>query len=192
MKPISEVVAKVFRNVDRALFLPDYEKKYKNIDEPLPIGYEQTTSQPSLIAGMIDLICPESWMRVLEIGTGYGYMSAMLSDLVKDVYSLERIPELAHAAIENLKIAGCSNVHVKIGFKMIEWIEKAPFNGIIVSAASRHIPDVLIDQLHVNGHLVIPVGDSYRQKLYRVTKTDIGVEAKFITYCRFVPLIANA
>lgn len=189
-KHISKSVIEAVKKVDRGLFLPDLEKRYKNIDEPIPIGFNQTTSQPSLIALMIDLISPTKSMKILEIGSGCGYMSAILSQLIDKVYSIERIPQLAKQSEENLKKANCKNVYVKVGSTLKEWNEKAPFDGIIVSAvAAEGIPDQLLNQLAVGGKMVIPVGKSLNQKLMLVVKTAAGNEARFVTYCRFVPLV---
>lgn len=186
---ISKSVIEAVKKVDRGLFLPDLEKRYKDIDEPIPIGFNQTTSQPSLIALMIDLISPAKSMKILEIGSGCGYMSAILSQLVDKVYSIEKIPQLAKQAEENLKKANCRNVYIKIGSTLEEWNEKAPFDGIIVSAAAGKVPDQLLNQLAVGGKIVIPVGSALNQKLMLVVKTAAGNEAQFVTYCRFVPLV---
>ncbi len=189
-KHISKSVIEAVKKVDRGLFLPDLEKRYKDIDEPIPIGFNQTTSQPSLIALMIDLISPAKSMKILEIGSGCGYMSAILSQLVDKVYSIERIPQLAKQAEENLKKANCKNVYIKVGSTLKEWNEKAPFDGIIVSAvAAGRVPDQLLNQLAVGGKMVIPVGSALNQKLMLVVKTAAGNEARFVTYCRFVPLV---
>ncbi|NOZ83718.1 MAG: protein-L-isoaspartate(D-aspartate) O-methyltransferase [Epsilonproteobacteria bacterium] len=188
-KHISKSVIEAVKKVDRGLFLPDLEKRYKDIDEPIPIGFNQTTSQPSLIALMIDLISPAKSMKILEIGSGCGYMSAILSQLVDKVYSIEKIPQLAKQAEENLKKANCKNVYIKVGSTLEEWNKKAPFDGIIVSAAAGKIPDQLLNQLAVGGKMVIPVGNTLNQKLMLIVKTTAGNEARFVTYCRFVPLV---
>ncbi len=190
-KRISKNVLEAMKKVERGEFLPDQQKSYKEINEPIPIGFGQTTSQPSLIALMIDLISPNKSKKVLEIGAGSGYMSAILSHLVCKVYSIEKITQLAKFAEKNLKKANCKNVYLKIGSTLKEWSETAPFDGIIVSAVAEAIPQQLIDQLKIGGKMVIPIGSSLNQKLMLITKTAHKNRAEFITYCRFVPLIIN-
>jgi protein-L-isoaspartate(D-aspartate) O-methyltransferase len=182
-------VLAALEKVPRHEFVPrDLEAAaYKN--RPLPIGHGQTISQPFIVALMTDLLQTKDTDKVLEIGTGSGYQAAILSLLVREVFSIEIIPELGEAAGKVLKRLGYTNVQVKIGDGYQGWAEYAPFDAIIVTAAPAHIPPMLIEQLKPNGRMVIPVGDLF-QELMLVTKNPDGTTTSTtIVPVRFVPLI---
>jgi len=184
-------VMKAMQEVDRAAFVPEHYKKHAYDNGPLPIGYGQTISQPYIVALMTDLLetTPES--IVLEIGTGSGYQAAILSRLVKQVYTIEKIPELAESAKNMLQQLGYDNIEMRCANGYNGWQEMAPFDGIIVTAAASHIPQSLIDQLKPGGRMVIPVGLPYmHQELMLVTKDPAGeTSTKSILAVAFVPLV---
>lgn len=173
-------VYEVFRNLDRAYFIDTEHKKYSHYDIPLPIGYGQTISQPSLVAKMIDVLDVHEEHKVLEIGTGSGYQTAFLSQLAKHVYTVELISELAQKAQERLKTAGYLNISYKIGDGSEGWVEYAPYDRIIASAAAREVPLPLIDQLSNNGRLLIPIGERFSQDLVLIVKDSEGKISKHV------------
>ncbi len=178
----------VMRRVPRHLFVPPDQRAYAYEDRPLPIGLEQTISQPYIVAYMTDVLQPASDHVVLEIGTGSGYQAAVLSPLVREVRSIEIVPELAERARRTLADTGYTNVHVRTGNGYLGWPERAPFQRIIVTAAPPEIPRVLVDQLAVGGIMVLPVGRLF-QDLRIVTKTAEGVTEQRTMAVRFVPMI---
>ena len=159
-------------------------------DGPLPIGYGQTISQPYIVAYMTEVLNLTKNSRVLEVGTGSAYQAAILSPIVKQVYTIEIIPELAKSAAPRLKDLGYHNVEVAIGDGYYGWNKYAPFDAIIVTAAAGHIPPPLIEQLKNNGRMIIPVGGSFLvQNLILVTKDKDGnVTTRNLLTVRFVPL----
>ncbi|MGD1151593.1 MAG: protein-L-isoaspartate(D-aspartate) O-methyltransferase [Syntrophales bacterium] len=159
-------------------------------DSPLPIGYGQTISQPYIVAYMTEILNLNKNSRVLEVGTGSGYQAAILSPIVKQVYTIEIIPELAKSAAVRLKDLGYHNIEVAIGDGYYGWNKYAQFDAIIVTAAAGHIPPPLIEQLKNNGRMVIPVGGSFLiQNLILVTKDKDGnVTTRNLIPVRFVPL----
>ena len=150
-------------SVPRHEFVPPAEEAYAYINNALPIGHGQTISQPYIVALMTDLLDPQPDHSVLEIGTGSGYQAAILSELVRQVYSIEVIPELAAEASERLQRLGYRNVSVKAGDGNAGWPEHAPYDGIIVTAAAAKVPAALLAQLRNGGRMVIPVGESERE-----------------------------
>ncbi len=180
-----------FRKVPRHLFVEEALQNQAYEDYPLPIGDGQTISQPYMVALMIDALQLTGKEKILEIGTGSGYQTALLAELGEEVYSIERIPSLAHRAITVLNRMGYFNVTVKIGDGTYGWPEKAPFDGIIVSAGAPEIPEVLKGQLAVGGRLVIPVGSASVQNLFRVTHTKKGFVSENLGGCTFVKLIGR-
>lgn len=186
-----KLVLDAMKKVPRHLFVPQGYMDLAYTDGPLPIGENQTISQPYIVAVMTELLGLKGGEKVLEIGTGSGYQAAILADIVKEVYSIEIIPSLAESARERLEKMGYANVVVRCGDGYIGWEEHAPFDGIIVTAAPDHIPQPLIDQLKVNGKLVIPVGDFF-QELMLITKTKDGITKQTTIPVRFVPMTGKA
>lgn len=174
--------------VPRHLFVPEEMKDMAYRDEPLPIGYGQTISQPYIVAYMTEALKLRPEDKVLEIGTGSGYQTAILAELVRDVYTIEIIPELSERAQETLKNLGYTNIEFLIGDGSKGWPEKAPFDAILVSAAPAEVPPALVEQLQINGRLVIPVGTD-SQELVLIKKTKKGLEKTRLIGVRFVPLI---
>ena len=182
-------VLQTMRETPRHLFIPENLKDLAYEDGPLPIGEGQTISQPYIVALMTELLDLNGDERVLEIGTGSGYQAAVLSPLVKEVYSIEIVKSLAEKAGKKLKEMLYHNVTVKWGNGYQGWAEYAPFDAIIVTAAPDQVPQVFIDQLKIGGRLVLPVG-TYFQKLKVITKMHDGeVGGKNIISVRFVPMI---
>ncbi len=180
-----------FRKVPRHLFVEEALQNQAYEDYPLPIGDGQTISQPYMVALMIDALQLTGKEKILEIGTGSGYQTALLAELGEEIYSIERIPSLAHRAITILNRMGYYNVTVKIGDGTFGWPEKAPFDAIIVSAGAPDIPEILKGQLAEGGRLVIPVGNSSVQNLFRVTRTPEGFKTENLGACTFVKLIGR-
>ncbi len=160
-------------------------------DMALPIGEGQTISQPYMVAIMTELLSLTGAERVLEIGTGSGYQAAILAQLAKEVFTVERIASLAERAIQRFRDLSYYNVSVKIGDGTLGWAEKAPFDRIMITAASPKIPEPLKEQLAENGIIVIPVGSRYSQQLLRITNTKSGFKEEYHTPCVFVPLIGE-
>jgi len=177
--------------VDRHMFVPDHQKKNAYSDRPLPIGYNQTISQPYIVAYMTEKLKVERNHKVLEIGTGSGYQAAILSKLCKYVYTIEIIPELAQIARKVLTAQGFNNIFFKTGDGYNGWTEEAPFDRIIVTAAPDKIPEKLIAQLKPDGRMIIPVGDPLSmQYLWVVTKQEAGrFNKQKILPVRFVPMV---
>ena len=181
-------VIRAMRKVPRHLFVPTEYRKDAYGDYPLPIGYGQTISQPYIVAYMTQVIKPAKKEKALEIGTGSGYQAAVLAEIVDSVYTIEIVDELAVEATSRLKKLGYNNIIVKSGDGYNGWIEHAPFDIIIVTAAPDEIPEPLIAQLAENGRLVIPVGKSYElQDLILAVKKNGKVERKRLAPVRFVP-----
>jgi protein-L-isoaspartate(D-aspartate) O-methyltransferase len=178
------------RKVERHLFVPEESVPYAYEDHPLPIGSDQTISQPYIVAIMTELLDPSPEDKVLEIGTGSGYQAAVLAEIVREVFTIEIIPELAREADKRLKDLGYSNIRVKCGNGYLGWPEEAPFDGIIVTAAPKEIPPRLIEQLKVGARLVLPVG-SFFQDLVVVTKTETGIRQESVIPVRFVPMVGK-
>ena len=160
---------------------------------PLPIGYGQTISQPYIVALMTDLLDLTAESIVLEIGTGSGYQAAVLSLLAKQVYSIERVKELSELARERLKDLGYNNIEIRNQDGYAGWQEKAPFDGIIVTAAASHIPPALIEQLKPGGRMVIPVGlpHSYQELMLLVKDEEGATHTESLLGVAFVPLITD-
>ncbi len=182
-------VLKVMAKVERHRFVPEsYRKKAYN-DHPLPIGYSQTISQPYIVALMTQLLELEGSEKVLEIGTGSGYQAAVLSELAKDVYTVEIVKELGLKATKLLRDLGYEDIKVKIDDGYYGWKEYAPYDAIIVTCAPDHIPSPLLNQLSDGGKLVIPVGPPGNyQTLWLIEKKGEKFEFHNVTYVRFVPL----
>lgn len=185
-------ILKFAQSLDRSFFIDNEYKSCANLNEPLPIGYGQTISQPSLVVEMSQLLCPESDKCVLEIGTGSGYQTAILAHFSKCVYTVECITELANTARRKLDSLGYTNIFYRIGDGSVGWSENAPYDRIIVTAAPGRIPDELLDQLSEGGIMVIPVGPRDLQELIMVTKdTHDNIRTQSIEYVRFVEMIGK-
>jgi protein-L-isoaspartate(D-aspartate) O-methyltransferase len=187
---LSDRVMDAIKQVPRHKFLPADFRFLAYANGPAPIGSGQTISQPYIVALMTDLLNPKPTDTILEIGTGSGYQTAILSKLVKHVYSLEIIEELSVKARRQLKKMGYTNVTVRTGDGHLGWPEHAPFDGIIVTAAAAYIPEALIDQLGAGARLVIPAGVAYSyQELIVVEKDANGkIESRNVLGVSFVPL----
>lgn len=188
------LVLEAMRRVRRELFVsPDYANRAYE-DRPLPIGAGQTISQPYIVAVMIEALQLKGGERVLEIGAGSGYATAVLAEIAGEVYSIERIGELARLAEQNLAKAGCRNVQVRHGDGTEGWPEAAPFDAILVSAGGPSVPRPLMQQLAIGGRMVVPVGSEPRaQDLIRVRRrSETDFEEDNLGEVRFVPLIGKA
>lgn len=181
-------VLKAMENTPRHVFMPETLRPYAYYDGPLPIGEEQTISQPYIVAIMTELLKLKGNEKVLEIGTGSGYQAAILSQLADTCYSIELIKTLSDRAAKLLKKMGYNNVVVRCGDGYKGWPEHAPFDRIIITAAPEEVPQALVDQLKVNGIMVVPVGKT-SQELLLITKTDKGIKKKTIFPVRFVPMV---
>jgi protein-L-isoaspartate(D-aspartate) O-methyltransferase len=184
-------VLEAMRTVPRHEFVRETERALAYDDYPLPIGYDQTISQPYVVALMTELLAPKAQDRVLEIGTGSGYQAAVLSRLVREVYTIEIVEPLAEEAEHTLHRLGYRNVHVRAGDGYRGWPEAAPFEGIVVTAAPPRIPEPLKEQLALGGHLVVPVGNE-DQELRVLTRTELGFEERVVLPVRFVPMTGEA
>jgi protein-L-isoaspartate(D-aspartate) O-methyltransferase len=185
----SEVLEQI-RNVPRHLFVDEALASRAYEDTALPIGLGQTISQPYVVARMTEaLLDGLDGGRILEIGTGCGYQTAMLAPLVKEIYTVERIPELLRKTKQRLRQLNIYNVHFRLADGWEGWPKYAPYDGIIVAAAAEELPEKLLGQLETGGHLVIPVGPSGRQELVKVTKHHDRYEQVSMALVSFVPLV---
>lgn len=183
-----EKVLKALEKVPRHLFVPEEYRSHAYEDYPLPIGEEQTISQPFIVAYMTELLELNKNCKVLEIGTGSGYQAAILAEIVKEVYTVELIESLSLRAQEVLASLGYKNIKFLIGDGTYGWKEFSPYDRIIVTAASPRVPPALIEQLSSNGILVIPVG-TYSQEIVRIRKKGDKIDEEVLIPVRFVPLI---
>jgi protein-L-isoaspartate(D-aspartate) O-methyltransferase len=185
-------VLDAMRRVPRHLFVPAGSRGAAYEDHPIGIGHRQTISQPYMVAFMTEVLELRGGERVLEIGTGSGYQTAVLAEMCREVYTIERIPQLAAAAAEALRALGYSNVRLRTGDGCEGWPEQAPFDRILVAAAAPSVPDALRGQLADNGVMVIPVGDWRRTQEIVVARRTAGMLAiERSIGCRFVPLIGK-
>ena len=184
-------VMEAMRKVPRDKFVPPDMKSAAFENGPLPIGCGQTISQPYIVALMTDMVAPEPEHRILEIGTGSGYQTAILSQLCHKVYSVEVVEKLGAAAAELFKKLGYHNIETRIGDGYQGWPEHAPYDGIIVTAAATHIPAALVEQLKPGGRMAIPVGLPYsHQELMLVRKDEQGKTlTESVLGVAFVPLV---
>ena len=187
-------VLSAMQTVPRHLYMPIETRKWAYEDTPAPIGHGQTISQPYIVALMTELLEPEPGDVILEVGTGSGYQAAILSTLVKQVYTIEIVEPLATRAAEDLKADGRTNVEVRVGDGYAGWPEHGPFDGIIVTAAPDHIPQPLQEQLAVGGRLVIPVGpqDGTQELVVLTKQPDHSLKETSVIPVRFVPLTGPA
>jgi protein-L-isoaspartate(D-aspartate) O-methyltransferase len=186
-------VTRAMRAVHREGFLPPEQKSHAADDAPLPIGHDQTISQPSLVEEMTRELALNPRSRVLEVGTGSGYQTAILAEIAAEVYTIERISELAENARHRLETLGYDNIRFRVGDGALGWPEAAPFEAIIVTAAPTEVPTALVDQLAPHGRMVVPVGpDVSTQRLLLITKDGNGrVWENDLFGVRFVPLVSE-
>ncbi|OGW10855.1 MAG: protein-L-isoaspartate O-methyltransferase [Nitrospinae bacterium RIFCSPLOWO2_12_39_16] len=177
--------------VPRHLFVEEALRSRAYGDYPLPIGEKQTISQPYMVALMTESLELKGNEKVLEIGTGSGYQSAVLAELCDKVYSVERIKSLAVRARKQLDLLGYMNVAIKIFDGTYGWLEYAPYDAIIVTAGAPDIPKIIVDQLSVGGRMVIPIGDEFSQTLVKVEKKRDRITTTNICGCVFVKLVGN-
>jgi protein-L-isoaspartate(D-aspartate) O-methyltransferase len=177
--------------VPRHRFIPRHLWEQAYNDYPLPIGEDQTISQPYIVALMTEALELKGPEKVLELGTGSGYQAAVLAELASQVFTIERLPALARTAEHVLAALGYTNVQVRVADGTLGWLEEAPFDAILVTAGSPQVPAPLTDQLAMGGRLVIPVGDRYTQTLTRVRRTPEGINHEYLGGCRFVKLIGR-
>ncbi|WP_257460269.1 protein-L-isoaspartate(D-aspartate) O-methyltransferase [Archangium lipolyticum] len=184
-------VLEAIRRLERAEFVPEAMRNVAGQDTPLPIGHGQTISQPYIVAFMTQALDLQPGERVLEIGTGSGYQTAVLAQLCGEVYSVEVVPELAGPARERLERLGFGNIHFRVGDGTAGWPEEAPFDAILGTAAPERLPPALYQQLRPGGRLVLPVGPLHgTQELIRVTRPPAGEAARVenLLGVRFVPM----
>jgi protein-L-isoaspartate(D-aspartate) O-methyltransferase len=183
----SSAVLDAMLKVPRHEFVPSAQRHEAYENRPLPIGHDQTISQPFIVGYMTEAASIASGEKVLEIGTGSGYQAAVLAELAKEVYTIEIIPELAEGARTLLRELGYKNVRVRTGNGYEGWTEHAPFDAIVVTAAPEEVPQALVDQLAFRGKMVIPVGSTF-QEMVIITKDESGVVARRTIPVRFVPM----
>ena len=183
-------LVQALRSVPRHEFVPVEQKRFAYQNRPLPIGYGQTISQPYIVAIMTELLEPKATHKVLEVGTGSGYQAAILAEVVDKVYTIEIIKPLAEEAHQRLQRLRYTNIYTRSGDGYYGWESKAPFDGIVVTAAASHIPPPLIKQLKPGGRMMIPVGSRFMtQQLLLVTKQADGtIKTRQVVPVRFVPL----
>jgi protein-L-isoaspartate(D-aspartate) O-methyltransferase len=186
-----ERILKAMAEIPRHWFVPEAFEAQAYGDHALPIGQEQTISQPYMVAQMTELLEVDRDSTVLEIGAGSGYQTAVLSAVAGRVFALERLSDLARTAQKNIRRLGCYNATVKWFDGTIGWSEHAPYDGILVAAGGPEIPDPFVQQLAIGGRLVIPVGDKDQQTLVRVIRTESGIVRENHGQCMFVKLIGR-
>lgn len=184
-------VIAAMKKVPRHLFVEEALQSQAYSDHPLPIGEKQTISQPYMVALMTEALQLTGKEKVLEIGGGSGYQTAILAELAERVFSIERIRPLAIRARQLIYELGYFNVEIKIFDGTYGWAGEGPFEAIMVTAGGPDIPQPLLDQLTMGGRLVIPVGDAFVQDLIRITKTEDGIKKEDLGGCRFVKLIGK-
>jgi protein-L-isoaspartate(D-aspartate) O-methyltransferase len=191
----SETVLERIRTVPRHLFIDEALASRAYEDSALPIGQGQTISQPYIVALMTQALIENGETRrsekVLEVGTGCGYQTAVLAPLVGQLFTIERIGSLQRAARQRLTSLGLGNVRFRHGDGFEGWPGQAPFDGIVVTAAPAEVPQALIDQLALGGRLIMPVGPSGSQELVRITRTAIGTDREHLCWVTFVPLVGG-
>jgi protein-L-isoaspartate(D-aspartate) O-methyltransferase len=187
----NEGVLHAMATVPRHEFVPTFWTNQAYADEPLPIGYGQTISQPYIVAAMVAALALTGSENVLEIGAGCGYQTAVVSLLAKEIHSVEILPELAQPAAERLQRFGYLNVHVHCGDGTLGWPESSPYDAILIAAAAPAVPEPLLQQLAEGGRLIAPVGDEDKQELQLITKREGQLIVRQGGPCRFVPLMGR-
>jgi protein-L-isoaspartate(D-aspartate) O-methyltransferase len=180
-----------FRRVPRHLFVPAEFQEQAYTDHPLPIGAGQTISQPYIVALMTERLHLQGHERVLEIGAGSGYQTAILAEMALEIFSVERVPELLSAASDRLARLGYLNIHLTHGNGSLGWPEHAPYEAIVVTAAAPDVPEPLLSQLAEGGRMVIPIGPAEGQMLVAVEKRGGLMRRRDIASCVFVPLLGT-
>ena len=186
-----ERVLAAMARIPRERFVPPEEQHLAYEDRPLPIGYDQTISQPLIIAIMTEALELTGSEKVLEVGTGSGYQAAILAELARFVITTERLPPLAESAKRALDSLGYTNIEVHLAEETLGWLKGAPYNAIIVTAGAPRVPADLLAQLAIGGRMVIPVGSRYVQELYKITKHRKKNIVENLGGCRFVSLIGK-
>lgn len=185
-------VIDAMRSVPREKFVPQPQRENAHLGRALAIGHGQTISEPFIVALMTAALDVQPNHRVLELGTGSGYQTAVLSRLAKDVFSIERVKPLLDVAFDRLLDLGCRNVHFRYGDGTLGWPEEAPFDRILIAAAAPHVPQqLLLQQLADGGQAVMPVGPGQQQQLLRIVRNGNKLEQYELCLCRFVPLIGK-
>ena len=184
-------VLEAFLHVPRHLFVPNELVREAYADRPLPIGSAQTISQPYIVALMLSCLRLQGHERVLEIGTGSGYQTALLAELALEIFSVERLPELLATVEQRLRTLGHLNVRLRPGNGSLGWPEEAPFDAILVSAGAPQIPQPLLEQLAPVGRMVLPIGTPQAQRLVEVEKREGTIAQRELTDCVFVPLLGD-
>lgn len=184
-------VEQALRSVPRPEFVPERDRRYAYGNYPLPIGHNQTISQPYIVALMTDLLSLDSYSKVLEIGTGCGYQTAVLANIAREVYSIEIVQELSAIAADHLRELNYTNVHLRIGDGYGGWPESAPYDAIMVTACAEEVPPPLLAQLGSGGRMIIPLQTSYyQQELFLVFRDEYDeLQRRSILPVRFVPFI---
>lgn len=186
-----ERVLAAMARIPRECFVPPEEQYLAYEDRPLPIGYDQTISQPLIIAMMTEALTLTGNEKVLEVGTGSGYQAAILAELARKVITTERLAPLAESAKKVLDSLGYTNVEVHLAEETLGWLKGAPYNAIMVTAGAPRVPADLLAQLAIGGRMVIPVGSRYVQELYKITKQRKKTIVQNLGGCRFVSLIGK-
>ncbi|SRR6056297_1008823 len=186
-----ENVIEAMKSVDRAHFVDSRYQHLSYADRPLPIGHNQTISQPYIVGFMTEKLDIQKDHKVLEIGSGCGYQTAVLCKLAQKVFAIDIVSELIEKARKNLKQLDVDNYEFKCGNGRKGWQEKSPFDRILVAAASGDYPQDLIDQLKIGGKMIIPHGHGFGQNLVLITKTEQGIDKERILSVRFVPLVGE-
>ena len=188
---VDERVLRAMERVPRELFVPDEQGDKAYADAALPIGHEQTISQPYMVARICEVLGLNGGERVLDVGTGSGYQAAVLAELAEEVHTIERIPELADLARANLAEAGYERVRVHVGDGSLGLPDHAPYDAIAVAAAAPALPQQLYEQLEPRGRLAVPVGRRWGQRLELVVRSPEGPAVVRSVPCRFVPLVGE-
>ena len=186
-----ERVLRAMEIVPRHEFVPWQLQREAYQDSPVPIGEGQTISQPYIVAHMLEALRLSPEDRVLEVGTGTGYEAAVMSRIVREVYTIERFPSLAEAAKKTFDRLGYTNIHVVIGDGSRGYADAAPYDAIIVAAAAPRVPDALVEQLKDGGRAIVPVGEADLQQLRLISKNDGAIQRQTLDACRFVPLVGE-
>lgn len=184
-------VLEAMAHIPRDLFVPEENRRHAYEDKPLPIGSDQTISQPYIVAFMTECLGLNGSEKVLEIGTGSGYQTAILAELAAKVISVERIPALMNSARSLLRALGYKNIEIYGAEETLGRVQSAPYDAIIVTAGAPSIPVELVEQLAAGGRMIIPAGSRFTQDLYKVTKDSDGVHVQKLGGCRFVALIGK-